>query len=136
VNQNPVFTSFIARARKEYERLSPTPTEYNAFLAQTTKMWEMQPTWTGNDLASICGPSALWWQPAILPMRLSYTIAPFVGAVIAAFASRVYCFAALTGLRRGVRFNRELLYAGAMFHDMSLTSLSKKQPSGCSECRT
>ena len=37
-------------------------------------------------------------------------------------SSRVYYFGALTGLRRGLRFDRELLYAGAMFHDMGLTS--------------
>jgi HD domain-containing protein len=36
-------------------------------------------------------------------------------------SSRVYCFAALTGRRRSLRFDRELLYAGAMFHDMGLT---------------
>src|ERR1700719_49889 len=36
-------------------------------------------------------------------------------------SSRVYCFGALTGLRRGLSFDRELLYAGAMFHDMGLT---------------
>jgi HD domain len=36
-------------------------------------------------------------------------------------SSRVYGFAALTGLRRGLPFDRELLYAGAMFHDMGLT---------------
>ena len=36
-------------------------------------------------------------------------------------SSRVYCFAALTGLRRNLRFDRELLYAGAMFHDMGVT---------------
>jgi hypothetical protein len=36
-------------------------------------------------------------------------------------SSRVYCFGALTGLRRGLRFDCELLYAGAMFHDMGLT---------------
>src|SRR6201981_656291 len=35
-------------------------------------------------------------------------------------SSRVYYFGALTGLRRGLRFDRELLYAGAMFHDMGL----------------
>src|SRR5690349_5598883 len=34
---------------------------------------------------------------------------------------RVYHFAALTGKRRGLAFDRELLYAGAMFHDMGLT---------------
>src|SRR3954471_5264371 len=36
-------------------------------------------------------------------------------------SSRVYHFGALTGLRRGLTFDRELLYAGAMFHDMGLT---------------
>src|SRR4051812_3122790 len=36
-------------------------------------------------------------------------------------SSRVYHFGALTGLRRGLNFDRELLYAGAMFHDMGLT---------------
>src|ERR1700747_343987 len=36
-------------------------------------------------------------------------------------SSRVYYFGALTGLRRGLRFDRELLHAGAMFHDMGLT---------------
>lgn len=36
-------------------------------------------------------------------------------------SSRVYCFGALTGKRRGLKFDRELLYAGAMFHDFGLT---------------
>ena len=36
-------------------------------------------------------------------------------------SSRVYYFAALAGLCRGLSFDRELLYAGAMFHDMGLT---------------
>jgi hypothetical protein len=36
-------------------------------------------------------------------------------------SSRVYYFGALTGLRRGLQFDRELLYAGTMFHDMGLT---------------
>lgn len=36
-------------------------------------------------------------------------------------SSRVYHWGALTGWRRGLRFDHELLYAGAMFHDMGLT---------------
>ena len=36
-------------------------------------------------------------------------------------SSRVYYWGALTGRRRGLRFDPELLYAGAMFHDMGLT---------------
>ena len=35
-------------------------------------------------------------------------------------SSRVYFFGALAGKRRGLSFDRELLYAGAMFHDMGL----------------
>jgi len=37
-------------------------------------------------------------------------------------SSRVYHFAALAGVRRGMVFDRELLYAGAMFHDLGLMS--------------
>jgi len=37
-------------------------------------------------------------------------------------SSRVYYFGALAGKHRGLKFDSELLYAGAMFHDMGLTS--------------
>jgi hypothetical protein len=36
-------------------------------------------------------------------------------------SSRVYYWGALTGNRGGLRYDSELLYAGAMFHDMGLT---------------
>ena len=35
-------------------------------------------------------------------------------------SSRVYMFGALAGAHRGLNFDRELLYAGAMFHDLGL----------------
>jgi HD domain len=35
-------------------------------------------------------------------------------------SSRVYYFGALAGQRRGFKFDAELLYAGAMFHDLGL----------------
>ena len=35
-------------------------------------------------------------------------------------SSRVYHFGALTGVKRGLKFDHELLYAGAMFHDIGL----------------
>jgi hypothetical protein len=35
-------------------------------------------------------------------------------------SSRVYYFGALAGRRRGLEFDAELLYAGAMFHDVGL----------------
>ncbi|VTZ26823.1 Phosphohydrolase [Methylocella tundrae] len=36
-------------------------------------------------------------------------------------SSRVFFFGALSGNRRGLKYDPELLYAGAMFHDMGLT---------------
>lgn len=36
-------------------------------------------------------------------------------------SSRVFCFAALAGERKSLTFDSELLYAGAMFHDLGLT---------------
>jgi pimeloyl-ACP methyl ester carboxylesterase len=57
ITSSPVFNAFIARAEKEYETLSPTPTEYQSFLAQVQKMWETQPNWTADDLARISVPT-------------------------------------------------------------------------------
>jgi hypothetical protein len=37
-------------------------------------------------------------------------------------SSRVYDFGALAGQRRGLPFDAELLYVGAMFHDLGLTA--------------
>ncbi len=36
-------------------------------------------------------------------------------------STRVYLFGALTGRRRGLKYDPELLYVGAMFHDIGLT---------------
>src|SRR5260370_23025876 len=56
IAQSPVFNAFIARAEGEYEKLSPTPTEYKSFLAQIEKMWETQPNWTAEELRRIAVP--------------------------------------------------------------------------------
>ncbi len=37
-------------------------------------------------------------------------------------SNRVYLFAATAGKRRGLKFDDELLFAGAMFHDIGLTN--------------
>jgi pimeloyl-ACP methyl ester carboxylesterase len=57
VDKSPVFTAFITRARKEYEHLSPTPKQYDAFLKQIEKMWASQPHWTADDLHGIKVPT-------------------------------------------------------------------------------
>jgi pimeloyl-ACP methyl ester carboxylesterase len=57
ISNNPVFKAFIVRAGKEYEHLSPTPTQYDAFVDQITKMWATQPHWTAADLEKIRVPT-------------------------------------------------------------------------------
>ena len=57
IAKSAVFNAYIARAEKEYDRLSPTKGQYKAFLAQITKMWETQPNWTAADLQRITVPT-------------------------------------------------------------------------------
>ena len=53
VEKNPTFAAFIARAGQEYERYSATPTQYDAFVDQISKMWFDQPNWTDAQLKTI-----------------------------------------------------------------------------------
>lgn len=56
ITHSPTFTGFIARAGKEYAKLSPTPREYGRFVAQITRMWNSQPHWKKADFARIRTP--------------------------------------------------------------------------------
>jgi pimeloyl-ACP methyl ester carboxylesterase len=57
VGKSPVFTAFIARASKQYAELSPTPTQFNAFLADIQHMWATQPNFTDAQLRGIRVPT-------------------------------------------------------------------------------
>lgn len=55
-------------------------------------------------------------------------------------SSRVFCFASFAGLRRGLTFDPELLYVGAMFHDIGLvpaysSSADRFEVDGANEAR-
>jgi pimeloyl-ACP methyl ester carboxylesterase len=56
VEKNPTFARFIARAGHEYAKLSPTPKDYDAFVAQISKMWATEPNWTDAQLKAIRSP--------------------------------------------------------------------------------
>jgi hypothetical protein len=43
-------------------------------------------------------------------------------------STRVYLFGALTGRRKGLKYEPELLYVGAMFHDIGLTDAYRASP--------
>lgn len=57
IASSPVFNKYLERAKAEYQKLSPTPKEYDSFLAQITKMWETQPHFTADDLHRITTPT-------------------------------------------------------------------------------
>ncbi len=39
--------------------MSPTPTQYQTFLAEINKMWDTQPNWTKEQLSKIRVPTAI-----------------------------------------------------------------------------
>lgn len=63
--------------------------------------------------------------PCIPDSRLAREVTEIVrdtaSELIFNHSSRVYLFGALAGAHRDLKFDPELLYAGAMFHDMGLT---------------
>jgi pimeloyl-ACP methyl ester carboxylesterase len=56
VEKNPTFAAFIRRAGDEYRARSATPGQYDAFVAQISKMWAQQPNWTDALLRTIDTP--------------------------------------------------------------------------------
>src|SRR5215510_9050730 len=57
-----------------------------------------------------------------LARELTQHIRDMHGDLLFHHSARVYFWGALTGKRRKLRFDPELLYTGAMFHDVGLTA--------------
>ena len=57
IAQSQVFNIYMERAKAEYRDLSPTPSDYDAFMGQVTKMWETQPHFSADDLHRIHTPT-------------------------------------------------------------------------------
>lgn len=51
--KDAVWGPVFAKARKDYERLSPTPTEYDSFSKAIIEMWNSQPDYKAEELARI-----------------------------------------------------------------------------------
>ncbi|MBL8895186.1 MAG: alpha/beta hydrolase [Rhizobiales bacterium] len=57
ISASKVFNAYIERAGTEYQKLSATPDQYEAFLNQIAEMWKTQPNWTTDDLRKITTPT-------------------------------------------------------------------------------
>lgn len=56
-DKSPVFRAFVARTRREYQQLSPTPGQYDAFLRNIEHMWASEPHFTAAQLEKITVPT-------------------------------------------------------------------------------
>ena len=82
-DKSPVFSSYLARVPGEYKRLSPTPTEWDSFNANISKMWETLPAYTAAQLASISVPTTIadgQYDEGIKPEHNKYLAATIPGA--------------------------------------------------------
>ena len=59
IDKSVVFNKYIAVAGQDYQRLSKTPDQYDAFVKQINQMWATQPNFTADQLAKIHVPVAI-----------------------------------------------------------------------------
>ena len=57
---DPIFKAAVARAGEDYARLSPTPAEFDALVAQMSEMWATQPNYTKDQLRAITVPTVIF----------------------------------------------------------------------------
>ena len=59
VGTNVTFGNYITWMGGDYAKMSPTPTEFDAFVAQISNMWATEPNWPDADLGKITTPTAI-----------------------------------------------------------------------------
>jgi len=60
VATDPTFGAYIERSRGDYERLSPTPDQYDEFVEQISRMWATEPNYTKDQLRGITVPTVVF----------------------------------------------------------------------------
>ena len=60
VGDDPVFMGIYATwMGEDYAKMSPTPDQFDAFVAQISNMWATQPNWTDDQVKAITVPTAV-----------------------------------------------------------------------------
>lgn len=84
VGDDPVFMGiYVGWMAEDYARLSPTPDQFEAFVAQISGMWASQPNWTDDQVKAITVPVAVVagdHDEAILPAHTEKIAALIPGA--------------------------------------------------------
>jgi pimeloyl-ACP methyl ester carboxylesterase len=83
VAEDAVFGAYITAMAGDYARLSPTPAEFDPFVAQISEMWATQPNWTDAQVAAITVPTTVVvgeHDEAILPAHTDKIAALIPGA--------------------------------------------------------
>jgi pimeloyl-ACP methyl ester carboxylesterase len=60
VGDDPTFHAYIEPAAADYARMSPTPDQFDAFVAQISEMWASQPHYTPEQLRGIGVPTVIF----------------------------------------------------------------------------
>ena len=56
IGESKKFNSYIEQASEDYQKLSPTPKQWGAFLENISSMWSSEPNFTAEQLGSITVP--------------------------------------------------------------------------------
>lgn len=59
VATNATFGTYITNMAGDYAKMSPTPDQFEAFVAQISEMWATQPNWTDAQVAAITVPTTV-----------------------------------------------------------------------------
>lgn len=59
VDKDPVFSRYIDKAGRDYEKISPTPKDYEAFVEAIVGLWNGQPDYKPEQLAKITTPTVI-----------------------------------------------------------------------------
>jgi pimeloyl-ACP methyl ester carboxylesterase len=59
VAEDAVFGAYIGKMAGDYAKMSPTPDQFDAFVAQISEMWATQPNWADADVAAIAVPTTI-----------------------------------------------------------------------------
>ena len=59
VETDEVFNRYVGIAGGDYAKISPTPTEFDAFVNQIVEMWNTQPDYSAEQLAKITTPTVI-----------------------------------------------------------------------------